>query len=135
MVKGVTGRLCKEDMCVKNNAILVLSYARAMAIAGGVLDTAGIYDQLPGGYVRHAGHTAGAEPHAGGRLRVAARRMEPPAQKIPVPPLPSRRRNSSAAPAQPGVQGKPFPTLCQDRIGRDTQEVLEAGCSPWSAAL
>jgi predicted dehydrogenase len=124
-VTAVAGRLCKEDIPVEDNGLLVLSYARAMAVAEGSWTQAGNLTSYQA-VIYGTQATLVVEPRTGGRL-LRASLDQPAGVEVPVPPLPAERRTASACFLHGLETGEPFPSLCQERTGRDAQEVLEAG--------
>jgi predicted dehydrogenase len=124
-VTAVAGRLCKDDIPVEDNAVLVMTYARAMAMAEGSWTQAGNLTSYQA-VLYGTRATLVVEPRAGGRL-LRASHDQPAGAEVPVPPLPAERRTASSCFLHGLETGEPFPRLCQDRIGRDAQEVLEAG--------
>lgn len=124
-VTGVAGRLCKEDITVEDNALLVMTYPHALALSEGSWTQVGRLTS----YVTTIYGTRGTlqiEPRQGGRLLLATEEHSPGVE-IAVPPLPPELRTASAHFLHCLETGEPFTPLCNDRIGRDTQEILEAG--------
>jgi predicted dehydrogenase len=124
-VTGVAGRLCKEDISVEDNAVLLLSYARALAVSEASWSQVGDL----GSYVTWIYGSAGTllvQPKKVGRLSLATADC-PEGRDVEVPqPAPELR--SASANFLHGIEtGQPFFCLTQDRVGRDVQEILEAG--------
>lgn len=123
-VVGVAGRLRKEDILVEDNAVLVMSYPRAMAIAEGSWTQIGEMTA----YLTAIYGTKGTlliEPH-GGRLLLADSANEH-GKDVAVPAKPPERQNATQHFLHCLETGEPFIELCQDRIARDAQEILAAG--------
>ncbi len=124
-VDGMKGRFCKEDITVEDNAILTLTYHDAMATAEGSwtqLDKMTAYTTIFYG----TEGTLMIEPRDNGRLLLADR-DNPDGQAIEVPELPASQTNATAHFVHGIQSGESFTALCQDRICRDAQEILEAG--------
>ena len=66
------------------------------------------------------------EPGAQGRVLLATRAHED-GVPVDVPPAPEEMRNATAFFLSHIVQGKPIKGLCSAEVGRDAQEILEAG--------
>jgi predicted dehydrogenase len=123
-VVGVAGRLCKEDILVEDNAVLVMSYPRAMAITEGSWTQIGEMTA----YIAAIYGTRGTllvEP-GGGRLLLATGTNNH-GSEVAVPAKPPERQNATNHFLHCLETGEPFIELCQDRIGRDAQEILAAG--------
>ncbi len=124
-VVGVAGRLCKEDIVLEDNAVLVLSYARALALSEGSWSQVGHLTS----YVTNIYGTQGTlliEPRPTGRLFMATAEHDE-GVAVTVPPLPPELRTASAHFLHCLETGQPFTELCSERVGRDAQEILEAG--------
>jgi len=124
-VTGVAARLCKQDMLVEDNAILIMAYARALAVAEGSWTQIG---KLTGYLTAIYGNrgTLIVEPRAGGRLLLATAEM-PDGQPVDLPPTVPEMRSASDHFLNALATGQPFTDLCTARTCRDTQEILEAG--------
>lgn len=124
-VTAVTGRLRKEDILVEDNGVILMSYPRAIAIAEGSWTQVGKLTA----YVTAIYGTTGTllvEPRAGGRL-LWATADDPDGREVNVPDLAPHLRNASVNFLHGLQTGEPFAPLCQARLCRDAQEVLEAG--------
>jgi predicted dehydrogenase len=124
-VTGVAGRLCKEDTRVEDNAILIMTYPRAMAVAEGSWSQVGHYDA----YVPRIYGTRGVlvvSPRKGRTLVMATDKDEEGVQ-VPVPLVAPEVQNASNHFLYCLESGTPFVTMCNDRVSRDAQEILEAG--------
>ncbi|MEQ8790689.1 MAG: Gfo/Idh/MocA family oxidoreductase [Pirellulaceae bacterium] len=124
-VTGVSGRLVKEDILVEDNGILVMSYPGAMAISEGSWSQIGNLSS----YITMIHGTRGTlmmEPRVGGRLLLADD-AHPDGAPLDVPDPPASMRSATAHFVHCLKTGEPFMPLCDDRHGRDAQEILEAG--------
>jgi predicted dehydrogenase len=124
-VTGVSGRLVKEDILVEDNGILVMSYPGAMAVSEGSWSQIGKLSS----YITMIYGTQGTlmmEPRVGGRLLLADE-AHPDGAPLDVPAPPESARTATAHFVHCLRTGEPFLPLCDDRHGRDAQEILEAG--------
>ena len=124
-VTAIKGRLCKEEIVVEDNALLALTYHDAMATAEGSwtqIDTMTAYTTL----IYGTEGTLMIDPINGNKL-IKATRDDPKGTEINVPELSKEHRDSTAHFIHCLKTNEPFTPLCQDRICRDTQEILEAG--------
>lgn len=124
-VVGVAGRVCKEDITVEDNAIIVMSYPRALALSEGSWTQVGDYDAYVPKIYGSKGVLA-MTPRKGGTLLLATE-AKPAGEKVEVPAAPPQLANASAHFLHSLESGAPFTELCSDRVGRDAQEILEAG--------
>lgn len=124
-VTGVAGRFCKEDIRVDDNAVLVMTYSNALAIAEASWTQIGHLSSYVT-WIYGTGGTLMVEPGEHGRL-VLATEKHPDGKPVKVPRLPSHMLHASAHFVHCLRAGGPFAPLCNDRVGRDTQEILEAG--------
>jgi predicted dehydrogenase len=123
-VVGVAGRLRKEDITLEDNAIIVMSYPRAMAVAEGSWTQVGeLSSSLTAIYGTRG--TLLVEPRAGGRLLLATE-AQPHGTPVPVPPAPPERQNATNHFLHCLETGEASVALCNDRVARDAQEILEA---------
>jgi predicted dehydrogenase len=124
-VTALTGRFCKENITVEDNAFLAMTYPRGMATAEGSWTQIGKLTSYTTALYGSAG-TLLVEPRAGGRLFLATA-DDPKGSEVEVP-RPAEHLTNSAAHFVHGIRTEePFQSLCQDRICRDTQEILEGG--------
>ncbi|MDA1163650.1 MAG: Gfo/Idh/MocA family oxidoreductase [Planctomycetota bacterium] len=124
-VTALTGRFCKENITVEDNALLAMTYPRGMATAEGSWTQIGKLTSYTTALYGDAG-TLLVEPRDGGRLFLATL-DDPEGSEVAVPSS-EPHLTDSAAHFLCGIRtGTPFQPLCQDRICRDTQEILEAG--------
>ena len=124
-VVGVTGRLCKEEITVEDNGIIVMTYPRALALAEGSwtqMDKLTAYRTA----IYGTRGTLLVEPRQGGRLLLATAE-HPDGTDIEVTAAPPEASNASACFLHGLETGQPFPELCDDQPCRDVQEILDAG--------
>jgi len=124
-VYGTRGRLCKEDITVEDNGMIVMSYPKAIAVSEGSWTQIGKLSS----YVTMIYGTKGTlmvEPRHGGRL-LRATSDEPDGVEVDVPALPSHLQNSCAHFVHSITTAEPFMPLCEENNCRDAQEILEAG--------
>jgi predicted dehydrogenase len=123
-VTAVAGRLRKEDILVEDNGILIMAYARALALSEGSWTQIG--DLTSYVTVIHGTQaTLLVEPHEGRLLRATAE--QPNGQPVDVPPPAAEMRTASDHFLNALATGEPFFDLCSARTSRDAQEILEAG--------
>ncbi|MBL8795687.1 MAG: Gfo/Idh/MocA family oxidoreductase [Planctomycetia bacterium] len=124
-VTAVGGRLRKEEILAEDNGILIMTYARALALSEGSWTQIG--DLTSYTTVIHGSRgTLLVEPRAGGRL-LLANDDQPLGAPVEVPPAAPEMRTASDHFLNALATEQPFYDLCAARNGRDTQEILEAG--------
>ena len=124
-VYGTRGKLCKDDITVEDNGMIVMSYPNAIAVSEGSWTQIGKLSS----YVTMIYGTKGTlmvEPRIGGRL-LEATSDEPDGVEVDVQTPPSHLQNSCAHFVQGIKTGAPFMQLCEEGNCRDAQEILEAG--------
>ena len=124
-VTAVAGRLCKETILVEDNAILVMSYPRALATAEGSWTQLGQLSSYSTVIYGSRG-TLLVEPRAGGRL-LKATAEDPQGSPVDVPPPAPDLVNATEHFLEAVRSQDELFVLCQARICRDAQEILEAG--------
>jgi predicted dehydrogenase len=123
-VTAVGGRLCKEDLLAEDNAVILMSYPRAISIAEASWTQVGNMTS----YVAVIYGTTGTiliEAGDAGRVLVANKDF-PDGVAAVVPPSPPHLQNSSANFIYCLETGEEFAPLCEARTARDAQEILEA---------
>jgi len=133
--QAMIGRLQKEYIDVDDNAVLTLRYGRAMAVieatwtaAGTVLNSGPVLYGRDGTLVaerrppRGEGHR---EDDAGTVLHVTRDRAD--GTPIVPPPLPEGERTAVEYFLSCLAADRPIEGLVSGAVGRDTQEILEAG--------
>ncbi len=124
-VTGVAGRLCKDDIDVEDNAILVMSYPRAMATAEASWSQVGYLTSYATAIYGDSG-TLFVEPGDGGRV-LTATVDEPMGVVLEVPEPAPETRSGSAHFLACLESGDAFMPLADANHGRDAQAILEAG--------
>ena len=124
-VTAIAGRLCKEEMTVEDNALLVMSYPRAIATAEGSWTQIGKLTSYTTAIYGSLG-TLLVEPRADGRL-LWATEAEPEGVLVEVPTALPHLSSASRNFLWALETGEPFYELCRDRVCRDAQEILQAG--------
>ncbi len=124
-ITAVTGRLGREDLSVEDNAIVVMSYPRAIATAEGSWTQVG---RPTTGYLATIWGTRGSVtvgPGGGGRLWTTT--AEQPESVEIEPPEPEPHMSSGTAHFLWGLAtDEEFCPLCRPDACRDTQEIIEA---------
>jgi len=124
-VSGFAGRLRKENIVVEDNAMITMTYPRAMATAEGSWTQIGKLTAYTTAIYGSQG-TLMVEPRDGGRLLLATEE-DPEGSAVELGDACSTKVNSAAHFIHCLQSGEAFQMLCQDRICRDAQEILEAG--------
>lgn len=122
-VTGVAGRLVKDFVAQEDNAILVLSYPQSMAVTEASWSQIGHLTSYTGVIYGTAGTLV---VHNTGRLELANAEHDD-GTDIDVPPSVPHWSSATACFLNHIVHGTPIMPLCEDRVGRDAQEILEAG--------
>lgn len=124
-VVGVTGRLCKEDLDVEDNAIIVMSYPKAMAYAEASWTQIG---KLSGYITCIYGTEATLEVGPKGtRWLKMATTEKPEGFEVDVPEPEPYNASASAHFAWAIETGGELLPLCRPEAWRDSQHILEAG--------
>ncbi|MSR43561.1 MAG: Gfo/Idh/MocA family oxidoreductase [Pedosphaera sp.] len=124
-VTGVAERLLKRDLRTEDNGLLAMHYPHALALAEASWTQIGHLTS----YFTFIYGTTGTllvEPGDTGRL-LRATAKEPDGKAVKVPRPAAHLRSASAHFIHGLKTGAPFHLLCDPTIGRDTQEILEAG--------
>lgn len=124
-VVAVAGRLHKQYIEVEDNAVIVMQYPHAIAVAEASWTQVGHLTSYVTAIYGSEG-TLLVEPGAKGRVLLATRE-EPDGREVEVPPLPDDMRSATAFFLSRIADGKPIDGLCSAEVGRDAQEILEAG--------
>ena len=125
-VVGVVGRLQKEYITVEDNAVIVMQWPRAIAISEASWTQIGHLTSYVTVIYGSEGTLVVEPPTAGGRVLLATREHEDGIE-IDVPEPPEEMRSATAYFLSRVAQGKPIEGLCRAEVGRDAQEILEAG--------
>jgi predicted dehydrogenase len=123
-VTGTKATLCKTHLPVEDNAIILMNYPQALAIAEGSWTQIGkltsyltvIYGTLG---------TLVVEPRIGGRLLLATL-DKPDGEAVPIPAPPKHLTNSAEHFFWGIATGEPYQPLCHAETGRDVQAILAA---------
>lgn len=124
-VVGVAGRLLQHYITVEDNAVIVMQWPNAVAIAEASWTQIGHMTSYITVIYGSEG-TLLVEPGANGRVLLATRERED-GIPIEVPPLPEEMRSATAYFLSRVAQSQPIEGLCSAEVGRDAQEILEAG--------
>ncbi len=124
-VTGTVGRLVKDYVTVDDNAIITMQWPRAMALAEASWSQIGHLTS----YVTAIYGTEGTllvEPGKQGRLLLADREHDMGVE-LDAPRLPADRCSASAYFLSCIDEEHPVEGICSAEVGRDAQEILEAG--------
>lgn len=127
-VQATIGRLRTDDSLVDDNAVLTLRYPRAMAVVEASWTAAGPVPQ-PGPIISGARASLVVVPRTSDQparlMRVSAE--SPAGADLDIPSLPAGEDSATGYLLARLRDGHPIDGLVSPRIGRDTQEILEAG--------
>lgn len=121
-VTGVAGRFVKQDIPVDDNAVLVLKYDTALCMAEASWTQP---DRIPYGLIINGTEGSLSVASSQGLLRADGKNRE--GVPVEAPPLPPGERNPAEFLVSRITSDRPIDGLCDPRINRDTQEILEAG--------
>jgi predicted dehydrogenase len=133
-VQATIGRLQKDYIDVDDNAVLVLRYPRAIGVVEATWTSAG---PIPDGgpiiwgseatlTVQRGYATREGQIVRNGAIRIVTRE-DPDGRIIEPPALPEGERNATEYFLDRVRSGRPIDGLVSLDVGRDTQEILEAG--------
>jgi predicted dehydrogenase len=131
-VSALSGNYCRDDIDVEDNAVLLMRYPRAMAIAEASWTQHGkIGAYAPVIYGARGSLLVG--PRADGGLLLA--NLDTPAGvAVEVPAAPDHLKNASAHFLWALQNDQPFTTLCEPEICRDATVILDAGLASAASA-
>jgi predicted dehydrogenase len=124
-VTGVVGHCLKDYVTVDDNAVIVMQWPRAIAITEASWTQIGHLTSYFATIYGSEG-TLQVEPGNNGRLLLANRANEDGIE-IQVEPLPADQSNATNYFLSRISQGLPIEGICSAAVGRDAQEILEAG--------
>ena len=130
-VCALAGNFCRDDITVEDNAVILMRYSRAMAIAEASWTQHGkLGAYAPALYGERGSLLVG--PRAGGGL-LRADLEDPAGVEVPVPPSPEHLANASAHFLWGIRSGEPFTALCDPVVSRDATAILDAGLASASS--
>jgi len=124
-VCALSGNFFRDDIDVEDNAVLLMRYPRAMAIAEASWTQHGKLDAYTPVIHGERGSLL-VGPRANGGLRLANIENSS-AIDVPVPAAPAHLANACAHFLWGIRSGEPFTPLCEPTICRDTTSILDAG--------
>jgi len=124
-VVGVSGQLCKEELSVDDNAIIVMRGDKTMATAEASWTQIGKLTSYTTAIYGTEG-TLMIEPRHGGRLLLATD-ADPNGSPLNIREQPSFLENATRHFLHHLDTSEDLFLLCQSSICRDSQEILEAG--------
>ena len=122
---SIVGRLAKDYITVDDNAVILMQWPRAMAIAEASWTQIGHLTS----YVTAIYGTEGTivvEPRPHARVLLATREHDQGIE-VEVPELPAELGSATGYFLSHLAQAAPIEGLCGAEVGRDAQEILEAG--------
>jgi predicted dehydrogenase len=124
-VTGIMAHCLKDYITLDDNAVIVMQWARALAITEASWTQIGHLTSYHAMFYGSEG-TLVVEPGANGKLLLANQAHED-GIAVDVPPAPDGMRNATDYFLTRISQGLPIEGLCSAEVGRDAQEILEAG--------
>ena len=119
-VMAAADRLVKDYIQVDDNGVLLLLYDKAYCAAEGS------WTQIPGYHDMVILGSEGTLTTDRGKLLIATRNAQEQAE-VELAPLPKGRQNPAQYLISCLEAGRDVEGLCSARVGRDAQEILEAG--------
>ncbi len=124
-VNAITGRFGKTPLDAEDNAVLVMKYPQAMAIAEASWTQVGkLATYIPMIYGTEG--TLMVEPRTGGRV-ILADEAHQDGTEISIEPAPPELASASAHFVHCIRSGANFTSLCNSAAALDAQQILEAG--------
>ena len=124
-VVAVADRLQTDYMTVDDNAVIVMHWPGAMAISEASWSQIGNLTAYNTAIYGRDG-TLAVEAGSNGGVLLATRDNED-GQELQAPDLPDHMRSATAYFLSKLAQGEPIEGVCSPAVGRDAQEILEAG--------
>ena len=124
-VSGLAGNFQRDDISVEDNAVILMRYPHAMAIAEASWTQHGKLDAYTPTIHGETGSLLVGPRANGGLLRADLK--QPAGVAVPVPPAPAHMENAAAHFLWAVQQSEPFTALCQPEICRDATAILDAG--------
>ncbi len=124
-VMGMAGNLLKDYVTVDDNAVIMMQWARAMAMSEASWTQIGHLTSYVAVVYGSEG-TIVVEPGRNGRVLLATREKEDGVE-LDVPASAPHLANASAYFLHCIANNLPIEGLCAAEVGRDAQEILEAG--------
>ena len=124
-VMGMAGHLLKDYVTVDDNAVIVMQWPRAMAVSEASWTQIGHLTSYQA-VIYGSDGTLVVEPGKDGRVLLATREREDGVE-VDVPASPPHMTSASAYFLYCIANDLPIGGLCAAEVGRDAQEILEAG--------
>jgi len=124
-VTGVAGHLQKDYITVDDNAIILMQSPESIGMSEASWTQIGHLTSYTA-VIYGSDGTLVIEPQGGGRVLLATREAEDGIE-VDVPPLPPEKQSATAYFLSCILDDQPIEGLCSAEIGRDAQEILEAG--------
>lgn len=122
-VTGVGGRYVKDFFTVEDNGVLILHYATGHSIAEGTWSQVAAPVTVPAMIYGATGAIALTSPTG----LAVGRAGDAQPETLTAPELPEHARNGVDAFTSALLRDEPFPALTTPALGRDAQEIVEAG--------
>jgi predicted dehydrogenase len=124
-VSGLAGNFARDDIAVEDNAVILMKYPRAMAVAEASWTQHGKLDAYTPVLQGEKGGLRIGPRAAGGLVR--ADLENPAGVPVEVPAAPTHMTNATAHFLWALKNDQPFTPLCQPGICRDATAILDAG--------
>jgi len=124
-VTAMVGRLAKDYVTVDDNAVILMQWPRAMAVAEASWTQIGHLTSYVAVIYGNEG-TIVVERLPKPRVMLATREHDHGIE-VDTPELPAEMANATRYFLSRLAQGSPIEGLCSAEVGRDAQEILEAG--------
>jgi predicted dehydrogenase len=124
-VCALAGNFCRDDIEIEDNAVILMQYPRAMAMAEASWTQHGKIGAYAPLLYGESGSLLVGPRATGGLLR--ADLENPAGVEIPVPAPPEHLTNASAHFLWAIRNGEPFTAFCDPEISRDATAILDAG--------
>lgn len=123
-VTGLAGNFCRDDIAVEDNAVILMKYPRAMAVAEASWTQHGKLDAYAPIIHGETGSLLVGPRAAGGLVR--ADLGHPAGVDVPTPAAPPHMANATAHFLWALRNGEAFTPMCQPEICRDATATLDA---------
>ena len=123
-VTAIAQRVEKSDIVLDDNAVVLLSYPQGLSVLEASWSEIGDLTNYTASFYGTKG-TLHLQHHHGGKLRLATPET-PDGQQLDVPALPNPHHTAADHFLHCVQNNEPFEPICQDIIGRDAAEIVDA---------